>query len=212
MLIVIEGIDGSGKSSLAKGLAHTLKEQGADVLLTREPGDTQLGKGLRPILQQQPVPISPITEFLLFAADRAQHFHEVVVPALRANKLVISDRMGDSSLVYQGYGRGIDKEKIKMVNEWAMQGIKPDLILYLRVPVAVAQQRLYERKKLTTFEKEQTDFVLKLLYGFETLYKDRDDVIIVDGTQTPQEVIQNALKALQAWTSKQTIPQHQIRS
>jgi dTMP kinase len=249
MLIVIEGIDGSGKSTLAKGLALALKAYGLDVLLTREPGDTRLGKSLRPILQQQPIPISPVAEFLLFAADRAQHFHEVIVPALRANKLVISDRMGDSSLVYQGYGRGIDKEKIKMVNEWAMQYIKPNLILYLRVPLHIAQDRLLQKRNLLTeFEKAQTltwvpmhvtfkpsyqldlinakanlkqvydkplqstDFALKLLEGFETLYKNRDDVITLDGTQSPQHVIQSALEAIQAWTNKQTASHHQIRS
>ena len=212
MLIVIEGIDGSGKSTLAKDLAHQLEQQHVNVLLTREPGGSKLGKNLRTILQTQPVPVTPIAEFLLFAADRAQHFEEVVVPALREHKLVISDRMGDSSLIYQGYGRGIDKDKIMLVNAWAMQNIKPDLILYLRIPASVAQQRLYERKKLTVFEKEQTEFVIKLIDGFETLYKNRDDVIILDGTQTPQKVTQTALKAINLWHSKQIAQLNQIPS
>lgn len=203
MLIVIEGIDGSGKSTLAKDLARQLELLGANIVLTREPGGSKLGKNLRTILQTQPVPVCPVAEFLLFAADRAQHFDEVVVPALRENKIVISDRMGDSSIVYQGYGRGIDKEKIMSVNEWAMQNIKPDLIIYLRISPAIAQQRLCERKKLTVFEKEQAIIVNKLIEAFETLYKNRDDVTILDGTQTPQEVTQHALKAIQLCINKQ---------
>src|SRR3972149_5899470 len=123
MLITLEGIDGSGKSTLAKKMADTLH----NVVLTKEPGGSALGKKLREILQMQPVPITPIAEFLLFAADRAQHFDEVVIPALEQNKIVISDRMADSSLVYQGYGRGINMENIKLVNKWVMQDITPDI-------------------------------------------------------------------------------------
>src|ERR1700730_16197149 len=128
MLIVIEGIDGAGKSTLAKSLADILTTQGNTVLLTKEPGGSQLGKQLRTILQNQPIPITPIAEYLLFAADRAQHIEQVVKPALERGAIVISDRMGDSSLAYQGYGRGIDKNNIRTVNQWAMQGLTPDLV------------------------------------------------------------------------------------
>ncbi len=199
MLITIEGIDGTGKSTLAKMLYSQLKNDGHHVLLTKEPGGSALGKKLREILQSQPVPITPVAEFLLFAADRAQHFQDVVIPALEKNEIVISDRMADSSIVYQGFGRGIDIEMIKKVNAWVMQGIKPDLTLYVTVPLAVAMERLQTRKKLTAFEKKQEERAQKLLSGFENLYKNRDDVITIDGAQSPDQVAQNSYKAIASW-------------
>ncbi len=199
MLICIEGIDGSGKSTLAKQLADSLQKDGHTILLTKEPGGSALGKQLREILQKQPVPINPISEFLLFAADRAQHVTEVIKPALAQGAIVITDRMGDSSLVYQGYGRGIDKEKIKQVNAWAMQGITPDITLYVSIDSTTAAQRIQQRASLSAFEKEQIDFVERLITGFTEIYRNRKNVITLDGTQTPEQVMSNARKALDSW-------------
>src|SRR5438067_1616217 len=108
MLITIEGIDGSGKSTLAKNLYQHLIANDVDALLTREPGATPLGKALRTILQEKNVAVCDQAEYLLFAADRAQHFKDTIIPALAKGTVVISDRMADSSLVYQGYGRGLN--------------------------------------------------------------------------------------------------------
>lgn len=210
MLIVIEGIDGSGKSTLAKKLANALELENKKVLLTREPGGSQLGKSLRKILQTQPIPICPVSEFLLFAADRAQHFNDVVMPALAQNNTVISDRMGDSSLVYQGFARGIDKEKIKMVNEWAMQKIQPMLTIYLKISREQAARRLQDRTQLTAFEKEKETFVDKLIHGFDTLYHNRTDVLILDATQSPETIAHNALKAIHEWKPKSAKTANQI--
>ena len=131
LLITIEGIDGSGKSTLAKNLTTYLQRE-YETVLTKEPGGSALGKQLRTLLQTQPVPITPLAEYLLFAADRAQHFHEVIIPNLKKGRIIISDRMADSSIVYQGYGRGLDREKIKYVNQWAMQGVQPDITFYVQ--------------------------------------------------------------------------------
>ena len=199
MLICIEGIDGSGKSTLAKQLAASLTKEGRQVVLTKEPGGSQLGRQLRPILQTQPMPINPISEFLLFAADRAQHVVEVIKPALAAGKIVITDRMGDSSVVYQGYGRGIDIKAIKQVNAWALQGIKPDVTLYVSIDSATAAMRIQQRTALTAFEKEQVDFVERLIAGFTELYHARTDVITIDGMQSPEKVTLSARKALTQW-------------
>ncbi len=199
MLICIEGIDGSGKSTLAKQLADSLQKDGHTVVLTKEPGGSALGKQLREILQIQPVPINPISEFLLFAADRAQHVTEVIKPALAQGAIVITDRMEDSSLVYQGYGRGIDKEKIKEVNSWAMQGITPDITLYVAIDSATAAARIQQRTSLSAFEKEQIDFVERLIFGFTEIYRNKKNVITLDGTQAPEQVTRNARKALDSW-------------
>lgn len=169
-LITFEGIDGSGKSTLSKAVYEKLLNQGFSVLLTKEPGATEFGKTLRKMLQESEVKIDPKAEFLLFAADRAQHIEQVVLPALKAGKIVISDRMADSSLAYQGYGRNLDKEIINKVNSWAMQGLKPDLTIYIKIDYETAIGRIKKRdEKLTNFEKEKTEFFQRVIQGFDEI-------------------------------------------
>ncbi len=193
ILIVIEGIDGSGKSTLAGALDQKLQEHGLPVLLTREPGGTPLGKQLRQLVQERTAPIADRAEFLLFAADRAQHADEVIAPQLQQNKLIISDRLGDSSLVYQGFGRGLDREFIARVNDWALGGIKPDRTLFVHIDVDTALERVKERSKLlSAFEQEPREFFTTLTNGFEQLYANRTDVCRLDGTQSPAAVAQHA--------------------
>lgn len=201
MLISLEGIDGSGKSTLARDLAAHLTGLGYNVVLTKEPGGSQLGKKLRELLQLQPVPITPQAEFLLFAADRAQHFNDVVIPALRSNNIVISDRMADSSLVYQGYGRGLDKKMIQTINAWVMNDIRPDLTFYLHITAETAAKRLAARAQLTKFEKEQEQFAQNLIAGFDQIFKDRDDVITLDGTLSPNTLTNQAAQEVESWIS-----------
>ncbi len=197
ILISLEGIDGSGKSTLARNLHMHLANQGLDTILTREPGGSALGKKLRTILQEKEVNVCDKAEFLLFAADRAQHFDELIVPALNECKLVISDRMADSSVVYQGYGRGLSIELIQTINAWAMHNIKPDIIIYVQVPVEIALQRITKRKEmLSSFERERLDFTQRLIGGFEKLFHQRHDVIIVDGQLPADEVCEQALSAV----------------
>ena len=204
ILIAIEGIDGSGKSSLAKQLFSNLGDTQYPVILTKEPGATPFGHHLRALVQEKKVAICPKAEFLLFATDRAQHFQEVVIPNLAAKKIIISDRMADSSLVYQGYGRGLDISMINSINTWVMNGITPDLTVYVNVSADVAAQRIMKRNaELTSFEKEKKDFIQKLVHGFDTLYKDRKDVIIIDGNQTLEHVANQATTAVISWISQQ---------
>ncbi len=206
MLIVIEGIDGAGKSTLALNLAQKLRTDGHEVVLTKEPGGSLLGKQLREILQTQPIPITPIAEYLLFAADRAQHIHDVVQPALQRGAIVISDRMADSSLAYQGYGRGVDKDNIRFVNEWVMHHRAADMVFYLKISADDAAQRLKKRTMLTTFEKENALFVKKLIEGFDTIFANRSNVITIDGTLPIDNVTVLAHKAIHSW-QQQTYPQ-----
>lgn len=202
ILIAIEGIDGSGKSSLAKNLYQEFLKQKYAVLLTKEPGGTPLGQQLRTIVQEKKVPVCPKAEFMLFATDRAQHFEQVIIPAINEGKIIISDRMSDSSLVYQGYGRGLDMNAIKIINEFVMTSIKPDITVYVNVTPQTAIERILKRGAvLTSFEKEKNEFIERLVYGFNELYKNRDDVIIVDGNQTQEQVTQRALTEILAWLS-----------
>lgn len=194
ILIAVEGIDGSGKSTLCAKLAHSLTPYG-NLLLTKEPGGTSIGLQLRAIVQQSNHRC-PKTEFLLFAADRAQHFEEMILPALAQKKIVISDRMADSSIVYQGYGRGLDKQMITCVNQWAMNNRMPDITLYVRISLETALERIKARNlALTAFEQEHL-FLQKLIDGFDDLYAHKNNVLIIDGSPTPEIVHHNALQQL----------------
>lgn len=169
ILIAIEGIDGSGKSTFARHLYDALQQTYSHVKLTKEPGDTQAGKKIRELVQNQQEPLDPIAEFLLFAADRAEHFSKMILPLLKENYIIISDRLADSSLAYQGYGRGLDKKMIKTINKWAMQDIKPDLTIFIKVPVETALERIEKRNEtISTFEKKE--FLEKVENGFEKIY------------------------------------------
>ena len=197
LLISIEGIDGSGKSSLAKALTQKLQDAAYSVLFTKEPGGTDLGKKIREILMTKTEPVAPRAESLLFAADRSQHFTEKVIPALDEGSIVISDRMADSSLVYQGYGRGLDKEMIKTVNSWAMQNRKPDIVLYLKLSTEQAYERIAQRNEpLTSFEKEK-EFIKTLEEAFETVFKDRPDVVTLDAIKGTNALLDHVFTTIE---------------
>jgi len=196
--ITIEGIDCCGKSVLITNITKTLRKQTIPVLSTKEPGGSELGKQIRPILQAQEQPVTSIAEYLLFAADRAQHFSEVIIPALLKGTMVISDRCADSSVAYQGFGAGIDTDMIAQVNTWVMQGIEPDLVLYLDVSIDVAFERLKKRNStLTAFEKRDRDFWNRVQQGYESLFTKRSNVVRIDANQSEQAVLADALSAIE---------------
>ena len=197
LLITLEGIDGSGKSTLAHALHDALKARNISVILTREPGGSDLGKHLRAMLQDRHIPLCPKAEFLLFAADRAQHIHDVIIPQLQEHKIIISDRMADSSLVYQGYGRGLDLNFIDMVNAWTMDGIKPNLTFYLKISPEQARKRLEKRsKQLTAFEQEIDSFRNRLVKGFEAIFEKRNTVVTLDAMLSIDELTEKAVAAI----------------
>jgi dTMP kinase len=132
LFIVLEGPDGTGKSTLAKLLVDDLKRKGHDVITTHEPGGTPLGKRIRELILNSKGPnLSHCAEILLYAADRAQHISEIVQPALAQGRIVLAERYVDSSLAYQGYGLGWDLEAIRSVNEIATGGLRPHLTILL---------------------------------------------------------------------------------
>ena len=133
--ITFEGIDGSGKSTQLRLLGNFLRANGCDALLTREPGGTTLGLRLRAALLDAAEEVDPLTELLVFAADRAQHVRRLVRPALEAGRLVISDRYADATVAYQGAGRGFSPELISQIVQLATEGLKPDLTLLFDLPI-----------------------------------------------------------------------------
>jgi len=192
--ISFEGVEGCGKSTQVALLAQAVREQGYEVLTTREPGGTAIGQTLRQILltPTQP-PLAMGTELLLMLADRAQHVQEVIVPGLREGKIVISDRFVDSTIAYQGYGRGIDSDLLARLNTFACGGLLPALTLLLEVPVNEGLRRANQRRGSETpvdhFEAESVAFHERVREGFLSVARtDPKRVCVIDGQQPPENV------------------------
>jgi dTMP kinase len=206
ILITLEGIDGCGKSTAARELAAHFQNMQLPVVLTKEPGATPLGQIIRTIVQEKKVPRCPEAEFLLFATDRAQHFAQIVLPALAEQKIIISDRMADSSVAYQGYGRGLDRTLIEKVNKWVMHNKEPDFALYLRVSPDVSLARIAQRNvQLTAFEQEKQDFLYRLYHGFEEIFAQKNNGRIIDAEQPLEMVIENIISVVETWLNSQNI-------
>ncbi len=202
-LFAIEGTEGCGKTTLIKNLTQKLTELNLPIFATREPGSTALGKDLRAILMNRSVPTCTLAEFFLFAADRAQHFQEFIMPHLAQNHIIISDRMADSSLVYQGHVKGLDQFKMKFSNQWAMQNHQPDLVFYLKIDPLVALERMHTRNEgFLAFEQEILQKKYQLVEGFDLIFAGRDNVIILDATASIEEVTEQALQAIIRYLKK----------
>lgn len=154
--ITFEGIDGAGKSTHIQWLADQLTARGKTVVTTREPGGTPLGEKLRALLLAEPMHLE--TEALLMFAARREHLAEVIEPALAAGTWVISDRFTDATVAYQGGGRGLSLDKLKVLEDWVHGHLQPDLTLLFDLPLAVAQARIGKERILDRFEQEQADF------------------------------------------------------
>jgi len=172
MFVVVEGIEGSGKSTLVEGLAARLRDEGYDCIVTREPGGTALGNAIRDIFLDRTSEIAPLTEAFLVNSARAQHVEEVIRPALAAGRVVICDRFTDSTLAYQGYGRGFDLDVLRRLCAIATCGLDSDLVLVLDLPVGVARARLGARARATDrIEAEGDAFHERVRAGFLELAK-----------------------------------------
>lgn len=141
LFITFEGIDRSGKTTQASRLAKRLRAEGRSVVFTREPGGTGLGRKVRRLLLERRSEVDPTAEMLLFAADRAQHVNTVIRPALLQGNVVVSDRFFDSTVVYQGYGRRLNPDRIQAVQEVATGGLRPDLTVWIDVDLETVKQR-----------------------------------------------------------------------
>ena len=158
-LITFEGIDGSGKTTLARALYEQFLQENIQAVLTKEPGATPFGKEIRAMVQNPQTPRPSLSEFFLFAADRVAHIDQVVKPALVAQQVVLCDRMADSSVAYQGFGRVIPVDIIETINTIAMQGIIPDITFYLEIDYATARTRIMQRNEtLSQFDQEKKNF------------------------------------------------------
>jgi dTMP kinase len=188
--ITFEGMDGAGKSTHLAWFADALRQRGLDVVVTREPGGTPLGEQLREILLHQPMSIG--SEAMLMFAARLEHVEQVIKPALRAGKWVVSDRFSDASFAYQGGGRGMDWEKLRQLEQWVHPDLQPDLTLFFDVPVEVARQRLRMPDRsgttnvsLDRFEQEQSDFFERVRAGYyKRIQENPQRYVVIDAAQT----------------------------
>ncbi len=188
MFITFEGPDGSGKSTQAKLLAEYLEKQGKSVVLTREPGGTELGKTLRNILlESKELHPAPLAELMLFCADRAQHVAEVIKPALKAGKIVICDRYIDSTTSYQAGGRGFDIKMIEDLNIYSTDGLVPDLTILIDVPTELGLQRA-TKKGADKFETEKIEFHKKVRELYLKTAKKAKRIKVFDGSKSIEQV------------------------
>jgi dTMP kinase len=190
--IALEGPEGSGKSTQAAALASAL-----DAVLTRETGGTDIGQRIRAILHDvESTELVARAEALLTAADRAQHLAEVVEPALAAGRHVVSDRSVYSALAYQGYGRELEIDEIRRLNDWAIGGHWPDLVVLLDADPAVLAARL-DGRDLDRFEREDASFHQRVVDGFHALAADdADHWVVIDGATEASEVTARVLAAV----------------
>ena len=200
LFIVMEGPDGSGKTTQINLLKEDLEEAGYECLITREPGGTVIGEEVRQlILNPEHKEMSPVTEMLLYAASRAQLVHEVIGPALEEGKIVISDRFVDSSIVYQGIARKLGISTVSAVNAPGIGIYRPDGIFFIDLSEAEGLRRKKEQKNLDRMEQEGIDFHHMVSEGYRKVLSGRPEVMKIDGGRsidTIQKKIRNHVDEL----------------
>lgn len=227
--ISFEGVEGSGKSTQTKLLYEALKKRGIPVVLTFEPGGTKIGERIREILLgPEHSGIAPYTELLLFSAARYQHMHELIMPSLKKNTVVITDRFIDSTMAYQGDGRGLALKTIEIINRIATQGLKPHMTFLLDLPAEIGIERtgqfflwsgaeiVAREQKADRLDLEKIAFHRKVRQGYLYLReREPERIILFDATRSMEELHEEIVKiVLQRLTKKfpQIIPNNGVRT
>jgi dTMP kinase len=194
VFITVEGIEGCGKSTLVAGLLKRLRSAGRETIVTREPGGTPVGDAIRGVFLEPGISIAPLTEALLINAARAQHIVDVIEPALSRGVWVLCDRFVDSTLAYQGYGRGIDLSLLSSLCDTATGGRVADrtFVLDLPVPVSRERARLRDAGAGDRMEREDTSFYERARLGFLDLASKSGRYRVLDASKPPEELIAQA--------------------
>lgn len=196
LFITFEGTDGCGKTTQIEMLKDYFEKQGRTVLLTREPGAIGLGTKLREILLNYDGEVSPVCESFLFLADRAQHVDTIIKPAVARGEIVLCDRHTDSTVAYQGYGRELDIEQIKMLNNIATSGLKPDLTFIFDIDIDTAQKRVGKNKD--RMESAGIEFFKRVRNGYLEIAKQEPErVKVLDGSKSIETIHNELLEILQ---------------
>lgn len=196
--ITFEGPDGSGKTTVSTAVVKKLEEMGYEVVYTREPGGIDIAEQIRHvILDPKNIAMDFKTEALLYAASRRQHLVEKVMPALELGKIVICDRFVDSSLAYQGVGRGLGIDEVYSINQFAIGDLMPDKTIYLDLGAQEGLDRLSNRVFKDRLDQEKVDFHLKVVDGYrQVVEKYKERMILVDASQPVEKVIEEAFEAV----------------
>ncbi|KZN56725.1 thymidylate kinase [Pseudoalteromonas luteoviolacea CPMOR-2] len=198
-MLVCDGSNGAGKTTVIKGIEAHLQSKGYEVVLTREPGGTEIGEKIREVILDPSTPqMSDMTELMLFGAARAQHIVEKIKPALDAGKIVISDRFDAATFSFQHYARGIDLETIKTINDLALSGFKPDLNIILDLDPKVGLQRVQQRgEEMDRLEVEKLDFLNRAREGYLAQAAAEPEIFtVIDASFSKDEVLQRCLNAV----------------
>jgi dTMP kinase len=207
LFITFEGGEGCGKSTQARLLYRRLLKAAILVVLTYEPGGTPLGKKLgRWLKWHDDKEVTPLTELLLFNAARAESVTRIIMPNLELGKVVISDRYADSTTVYQGYGRGLDLEMVKKINQAATQGLKPDLTVLLDIPIEMGLAR---KKKPDRFEQEELAFHRRVRDGYLKLAAEEPlRWLVINATQNTEKMAETIWQKVRSLLPKGTGEKH----
>lgn len=196
--IVFEGSDGSGKTTILNNVKKYLDDSKIEYIITREPGGTAIGEQVREILLNNlNTTMNDRTEALLFAAARAQSVEEVLKPALNSKKLVISDRYVLSSIAYQGYARDISIDGVVSINEFAIDGLKPDWIFFFDVDPIAVLDRKKSSVKADRLEEEGNSYHSKVYEGYKELIKKMNNIIVIDASKSIEDVTEKTIEYLE---------------
>jgi len=188
--ISLEGSEGAGKTTSLTYIEHWFKQQGISPVMTREPGGTPLAEEIRELLlSTRDEIIDPDSELLLMYAARRQHIQQLIIPHLEQGRWVVSDRFNDASFAYQGFGRGLDMQRIEALDNWCLGGFKPDLTLFLDLSVSVGMERAGRRSAPDRFEKEQISFFENVRCGYlQRASADPARVKVIDASGSIEQV------------------------
>ena len=197
MFITFEGPDGSGKSTIIQKVYDYLIENNYDVIKTREPGGSSIAEKIRNlILDTENTKMGYRTEALLYAASRAQHVEETILPALNENKIVLCDRFLISSLAYQGVGRDLGIENVRKINEFAINGVFPDFVLFFDVDPITTLKRKSSLDTADRLEKEGNNFHERVYNGYKEILNSEKNIEIIDATQSVEDVFSQCIEVL----------------
>jgi len=199
MFITLEGPEGSGKSSHITPLADAIRQAGYAVVITREPGGTPIGDEIRKtLLNLKNTAMHPTTEILLFQASRAQHVHELILPSIRAGKVVLCDRFADSTMAYQGYGHQTDLEQLAQIIRFATGGLQPDLTLLLDVDIEIGlKRRSSDQESWNRLDAKEKAFHQRVRQGYLKMSASQPERwAIVDASQSLEQVQQTLIRVV----------------
>lgn len=199
-LITLDGVEGSGKSTQLTLLERALRARGLPVVTTREPGGTPLGEGIRAVvLDQAYTGMSSRAELFLYLASRAEHVDRVIRPALASGAIVLCDRFSEATVAYQAYGRGLSLDHVERMTAFAADGLRPDLVLILDVPVDEGLQRVGRRAESNRLDRETSGFHQRVRDGYlEMAKREPDRLRVFDGLVAVEALHQDILAAVES--------------